>query len=92
MRAEHRLRVAGQRVRCRCSQEWLHMRRKSEAHQRRSFSLPVITETPDQAGVHFDSIPQILYPQILIRRMLIVIEVGDGKNDNRRMQNFLEQI
>ncbi|MCH8873487.1 hypothetical protein IH824_12080, partial [candidate division KSB1 bacterium] len=40
--------------------------------------------------IHFDAIPQVLHPQAFILRMLIIIMIDHGHDNQRGLQNPVE--
>ena len=52
--------------------------------------LPNLSQTRQNPRIHFDAIPQILKPQTFIFRMLIIIMIDHGHDNQRGLQNPVE--
>src|SRR5437899_2053114 len=45
-----------------------------------------------QRGHQLDTVPQVLYPEILVEAVLIVVVIGDRHGDRRRVQDVLDHV
>src|SRR2546427_11214047 len=54
--------------------------------------VPCFVEPSENRRVGLDAVPQVLQPEVLVGRVLVVVVVRDGKADDRAPGLLLERI
>ena len=54
--------------------------------------LPITPKLREEPSVHLDAVPEIPEPQVLVRGVLVVVEVGQWQRDDGGAEYFGEEV